>query len=68
MWEEDGAIHVRAYAPESAAVLRVRLPEGYADAAVVDTMGTVLRPCAIADGYAECEIPARAILTLRVQR
>ena len=68
MWEEDGAIHVRAYAPESATVLRVRLPEGYADAAVVDTMGTVLRPCAIANGYAECEIPARAILTLRVQR
>ena len=68
MWEEDGAIHVRAYAPESTAVLRVRLPEGYGGAAVVDTMGTVLRPCAIANGYAECGIPARAILTLRVQR
>lgn len=68
MWEEDDALYVRAYAPTVATTLRVRLPEGYTGAAVVDTMGNTLRACDITDGYAAAEIAGGAILTLRMTR
>ena len=66
MWEEDDALYVRAYAPTVATTLRVRLPEGYTGAAIVDTMGNMLCPCTVADGYAAAEIAGGAILTLRM--
>lgn len=68
MWEEDDALYVRAYAPAGASVLRVRLPEGFTGAAVVDTMGNALCACDIAGDYAVAEIASGAILTLRMTR
>lgn len=64
MWEEDGALYVRAYAPEKASVLRVRIPAGMTDAAYTDTMLQRIRPCGIEDGCAVAEIPARGIATI----